>query len=199
MLCWSRSACVRWQPLGCSRSTRTSDKWRACGRCWYDIPCDCCVSSILIHVDTGAEGTAGEAAFEHLLPFFPSLIFLKWEAISKIKIKNDFKEKSAKDSRKMGVFLPRFLNPTTIKFYSVCFSYKAKQTKKLGKKAFTDSIDAVRAHKYCMSSLWLSLCFLLTKHNSSIIVSLENMFCLLTPVHSLYSVYLQFVHTVWLR
>lgn len=184
------------------QDSMTSVKWGACGRCWYGIPCDSCVSSILIHVDTGAEEAAGGAALEHSLSFFPALIILNWEALSKIKIKNYFKEKSAKDSRKMcvcGGVLPHFLNPTTIKFYSVCFSYKAKQTKKLGMKAFTDSIDAVRAHKYCMSSLWLSLCFLLTKHNSSIIVSLENMFCLPTQVHSLYSVYLQFVHTVWLR
>lgn len=76
------------------------------------------------------------------------------------------------------------------------FTIFALHTKQ--RNAFRDAVDAVRAHKYCMSSLWLSLCFLLTKHNSSIIVSLENMFWLPTRVHPLYSVYLQFVHTVWL-
>lgn len=83
--------------------------------------CDSSVSNILIHVDSGTEGTAGGAALEHLLSFSPSPILLNQEVISKIRIKNYFKEKSGKDSRKTGGFPPHFLNPTTTKFYSVCF------------------------------------------------------------------------------
>lgn len=147
-------------------------------------------------------GLQGELLLNTYFYSFPAiLIFLKQEAVFKIKIINQCKQKSATDTRKSFTFLPSFpkTNSNHIWLYLLYMQNRKKKKKKsLEKSTFTDSVEAVRTHKYWMSSLWLSLCFLLTKHNSSIILSLENMFCLPTQVHSLYSVYLQFVHTVWL-
>lgn len=98
--------------------------------------CESCASNILIRVDTRAERTAGGAAFEHLLSFSPSLIFLNKEAISKIKTKNFFKEKSGKDSRKMGGFSASLAKPNNNQILQ-CFLYiQSKTNKKAGKEGF---------------------------------------------------------------
>lgn len=135
----SRSACVWLQPLGCSGSTRC----RAPGHLLKEglvedvsATCESCASNILIHVDTGAERTAGGAAFEHLLSFYPCLIFLNKEATSKTKTKNFFKEKSGKDRRKMGGFSASLPKPNNNQILQCLLYIQSKTNKKAGKEGF---------------------------------------------------------------